>query len=163
MQTGGPESSQGLPTGVALEAFAPKFPIGIAQDTDQIPFASTVVKSRLGQFARQCLDGKVTETRREAPGRIAPINQRLYLAYRSSITNEDGIDRLIISQQASGAVLTTDAGQLPNVQLAMRILSDGTGGTTLKTTRNRTYGGLYNSALAWANGSSTSCPGIFAS
>lgn len=163
MQTSGPESSQGLPTGVALETFAPKFRIGIAQSTDQVGSAPTVVKSRLDQFARQCLDGKTIETRREALGTITPVNQRLLLTYRSAISNEDGIERLIISQQASGAVLTTNAGRLPNVQFSMQILSDGAGGTTLNTTRNKTYADLYKSALTWANGSSTSCPGIFAS
>ena len=157
------ERTQGLPTGVALENFAPKFPIGIAQDSDQLGVAPSIVKGRLAQYARQCIDGKVTETQRRTEGMGMPVGGRLLLSYRASISNEDGIDRLIIAQQPSGAVLTTEAGRQSNVQLSMQILSDGAGGTTLKTTRNRTFGDLYTAAIAWANGSSTSCPGIFGS
>lgn len=154
------ERTQGLPTGVAMEAFAPKFPLGVAQGTDQVASTPSDVKARLARFASHCLDGKTIETQRVSNLGM-PLGGRLFRTFRSSISNEDGINRLIISQQLSGAVLTTDAGRLPNVQFSMQILSDGSGGTTLKTTRNRTFFDLHDSAVDWASGTSTTCPGIF--
>ncbi len=162
MSTSGPESTEGLPTGVALEAFAPKFPFGVAQSTEQIASSPNDVKTRLAQYARQCLDNKTTTTQRVS-GLGMPVGGQLLRGYRASITNEDGIDRLIIAQRLGGAVMTNEAGLMSNVQYSMQILSDGAGGTTLRTTRNKTFFDLHAAALSWANGSSTSCPGIFAS
>lgn len=162
MPTSGPETTQGLPTGMALEAFAPKFPIGVAKDTVQVAASPSTVTARLSNFARQCINGKTIRTQRTT-GLGMPVGGAMLQTYRASISNEDGTKRLIISQQLSGAVVTTSAGYLPNVQFSMKILSDGAGGTTLSTVRNKTYFDLQKASVAWANGTSTSCPGLFAS
>ncbi len=151
----------GLRSGVALEEFAPGFPIGIAQQSDEIAASPATVSARLAQFARNCVDGRATQTQRETRMGM-PVGGRLITKYRSRITNEDGAPRFIIAQELSGAVLNTSqpGAQGYNVQVSSKILSNGSGGTTLVTTRNRTFGDLSDVALGWAKGTSKSCPSV---
>ncbi|WP_298562423.1 hypothetical protein [uncultured Aliiroseovarius sp.] len=153
--------SVGIPTGKALEEFAPRFKIGITQHANKVAADPRTVEARLAAFARQCIDGKTIKTQRYTQMGM-PFGGAMNQTYRARISNEDGIKRLIISQQLSGAVLTTAAGKKANVQLSTQILSDGAGGTLLKTTRNKTFFDLSAAAIEWAKGSSTSCPGLFA-
>lgn len=157
---GGSATQDGLPTGVALEQFAPSFPLGIAEQRVSIAAAPATVQSRLNAFGQNCLNGRTVTTGRVAGGGM-PVGGQMTQTYFTAITNEDGTSRFIVAQQLGGAVATTQAGLQRNVQLSTKILSDGQGGTILETVANRTFGDIINASTAWANGSSTSCPGIF--
>lgn len=153
-------AQDGLRSGVALEQFAPSFPVGIAQQSDGIAASPAIVRSRLEQFARHCVDGRATRTQRETRSGM-PVGGRMFTTYKSRITNEDGTERFIIAQELSGSVVVgQNGGQGYNVQVSTKILADGAGGTTLLTTRNRTFGDLFNVALGWARGTSNSCPKV---
>ena len=158
--TGGTAMQEGLPTGVALEEFAPSFPLGTTERTTTVSASPTVVRNRLAAFGTNCLNGRTSVTMRRRKVGL-PVGGRMTQTYRTAITNEDGTTRFIVAQQVGGSVLTTEAGRRSNVQLSTRILSDGQGGTVLQTVANRTFSDIIKASTAWANGSSQSCPGIF--
>ncbi len=150
---------EGLPTGVALEEFAPSFRIGFSESSTTVAAAPSVVRERLRAFGETCLNGRTAVVQRTSGG--LPMGGQMTQTYKTAITNEDGTQRFIIAQQLGGAVLTNDAGRAMNVQVSTKIQAGANGGTVLNTVSNRTFGALVQASNDWANGTSNTCPGIF--